>query len=297
MSCTNKKYIRIISDGIKNKLAEHRNLNKPFLNIFNEINKEFYQKVKIEEKEGSTAELFNIYEDRCKYYNDENLHLILDNEMQIAYRNSNNAKKKLKSYDDFINHFARVEAMDFCIREFSINSSLVNMMFIINDFEQFNHLYYFDFLVISKKREIGELYKLKDEIRKRAYPKNKVLKLKLKREYKDLFERKDFYNFITNHFLKDNISNEKFKCFFVYSENDGSKFQFHCNTQEVSFFFKILKEKYYYDFNYSEILESGKFYTNKDKVLNRNMLKQALTRVDEEKEIEKKHFQKLSSYK
>lgn len=289
-----KKQVKLISTDLKIRFLEHKCLNKPFYDLFNKIQKEFLSEIKNARNDTSTVELFDIYDNRSDYYNAENLDLIIDNELQVTYRGSSQAKKKFLSYEDFINHFAKVKAKDFCIREINMNDILVKMMFDIEKFDGYNHLIIFDLLKFEKNRDV--LYKLEDEVRKIAYPKIKVYNFKLKDKYKELFCDRDFYTFITNHFINNELNQDNFIKFFVHSEHIKQIIQFNCNTQRACFFLKILKENFYDNLTYSLIEDTGIVYTKKGLPLNDNQIRSAIHRQNQKGNEEDKSFDKLITY-
>lgn len=288
------KQVKLISTDLKNRFLEHKCSNKPFYELFNKIQKEFLSEIKSARYDTSAVELFNIYDDRSDYYDAENLNLIIDNELQNTYRGSIQAKKQFLSYEDFINHFAKIKAKDFCIREINMNDILIKMMFDIERFDGYNHLIVFDLLKFKENRHV--LYKLEDEIRKIAYPKVKVYNFRLKDKYKELFCDSEFYTFITNHFINKELNQDNFIKFFVHSEHVKQIIQFNCNTQRACFFLKILKENFYNNLTYSLIEDTSIVYTKKGFPLNDNQIRSAIYRLNQ-KGIEKdKSFDKLISY-
>ncbi|PKG41664.1 hypothetical protein [Psychroflexus sp. MES1-P1E] len=288
------KQVKLISTDLKNRFLEHKYLDKPFYELFNKIQKEFLSEIKSSRNDTSAVELFNIYDNRSNYYDAENLNLIIDNELQSTYRGSSHAKNKFLSYEDFINHFAKVKAKDFCIREINMNDILIKMMFGIKKFDGYNHLIVFDLLKFKENRDV--LYKLEDEVRKIAYPKVKVYDFRLKDKYKELFCDGDFYTFITNHFINNELNQDNFIKFFVHSKHVKQIIQFNCNTQRACFFLKILKENFYDNLTNSLIEDTSILYTKKGFPLNDNQIRSAIHRQNKKGNEIDKSFDKLISY-
>jgi hypothetical protein len=230
--------------------------------------------------------LYDTYYRSYYTYEDGFFYLVFENELYDEYKSIEN--KIDLSYKTIIQKLASYSAID-AIHPLIKDVNFKPYWFDLYNSLNFNHIFDvfkdFNYYQFRKDGILKILEKLRADIQIEAKSKSKnkselnnqkyldKSKLKIIKEYQELFERDDFINFILVNFFEDEISHDDFKDVFIKGKLISTQFKFTEDNYYAQALFYTFQNEFYKNFEIKKFLELQNFYTNTAKRLNKDDLK------------------------
>lgn len=277
-SKTYKQLFDLGTDKIKKQLIDHKSVHSNFIHAHNTILLKF-EDFKKERRliKKPYDELYYLFKNRLDLLEEEYQYTIIPNALFQRFIELNNDESY--SFSQFVVELASFNADAELLRIFRNYSSIYEMMYEVNNFDDFELIEY------KQLPESVPLFKKYHEI---IYGKKESLEetpfnFQILKGYKSNFER--IYNMLTNDYIDEKKTTYADFCnvFFNDIGSHSSKIHFLCNTQSAAYLlYELCKNGVFKKFTQKNIEKSKSFISSESNILKQSNISHSSKKVTDD---------------